>query len=293
MQLLARGGSRRLLSKGVTVVLRGGLGNQLFGWAAGFASSERSGLELNLAYRKTRSSKEGVSARGFELGCFHGIPGTKISFSPRRTFLLGGGVSTATLITEEPAGEFDRRVKYVSQGTVLDGYFQDPRYFSDFTSQIRSILQGSFVHRDDISGINKSFGEEWVDVHVRRGDYTNLNKIYHLPGEEYYAEALSKLETETSDPNIVVFSDDPEAARTLVPNAKHFVGPSDLKTPGDSLMLMAMAPMLVGANSTFSWWAAFLNSNQRRQIFFPKLWLRSEESVAERLMLPGWKTIEI
>lgn len=279
-------------SSGVSVILRGGLGNQLFGWATGFATSQRSGLELHLNYRPTPSSPTGVAARALELACFTNLPGLKSSFNSRGPFLSKDIRFKASQVIREISGSFDDRVIHVPEGTVLDGYFQNPKYFADFAERIREILGTSFKPESNIQRLSQSFGSDWIAVHVRRGDYKNFESIYELPGEEYYSRALETVKRRSRNTKVVVFSDEPDTARALVPAAAEYLGPQDLKAPGDNLMLMAMAPSLIGANSSFSWWAAFLNKNREREVFFPNSWMKGVELISEDVMMPGWRTVE-
>jgi len=259
----------------------------LFCWATGFAASKRSDLRLRLIYRKTKPSNLGVSARKLEIDYFPEIRGHICSAAPPSKILQKVGLLPTGPVIKENPESFDSRVFQVTRGTTLDGYFQDPRYFQQYTEEIRELLWSGHSASQASRDLEMSFGANWVAVHVRRGDYMNFTNIYEIPDGGYYSKALSILNEEERTGTVVVFSDDIDEAKAVVPGAGYYIGPKDLHSPGDNLMLMAKAPSIVGANSSFSWWAAFLSLDPKSRVIFPQRWTRAETKNGAKMM-PGW-----
>ncbi len=143
-------------------------------------------------------------------------------------------------VIDVPWGYHDIKYRDVS----LKGYFQSYRYFEHCQDVIRDL----FTFKD--TGCN-FYGGNFISVHVRRGDYTP--EYYTTLGRGYYDKALSML----PDLPIVVFTDDVEAAEKVVPSY------NVIQSTDDDMALMATAKYAVIANSSYSWWAAYLSNAEK------------------------------
>lgn len=175
---------------------------------------------------------------------------------------------------------------------IISGYFQSYLYAEHSRESIVKNLNGLTTSCWTREKITEAESIKPIAVHVRRGDYVNQSNRYGLLGEEYYLEALSRLITSIGDRTIWIFSDGHdhvlesrirEKYRTVVINK-----PSDTDDL-EVLLIMSKCFAHVIANSTFSWWAAFL-SDSSQQVYAPRPWTVSRINPGS-LIPPHWKTI--
>lgn len=272
---------------GVIVNLRGGLGNQLFQWAAGFALSRRLGCGLAISARGIERSNDLLDRRKFELEYFSLRPQTKAAD------LIGGSLRRLVpgVVFEERGYGYDRRFRQLGSGKSLLGYFQSWKYFWSYEQEIRLKLRSNAGYTRDYAELSEILRRgQWIAVHVRRGDYKNHPERYPLVGPDYYSRALRTIPSGGSH-RVIVFSDDPDVARELVPGADLVVGPLEISSPGDVIMLMSEANAVIGANSTLSWWGAFLNPGPSASKIFPSEWLIDPAFKIGDLLPQGWTVV--
>lgn len=172
----------------------------------------------------------------------------------------------------EPTYEYTP-VKLTDDSWDLAGYFQSSRYFAHHWDVIKpyfefsaEIISGAALLWDEDA---ESFREPVIgtcSLHVRRGDYVNLQQYHPVLPIEYYAKAISMLPRTAS--HILVLSDDPawckENLGHLHPNMIFITG-----TEMQDMYLMSQCNYHIIANSSFSWWGAFLNRSEYKQVFAP------------------------
>lgn len=277
-------------------VLRGGLGNQMFQYAAGRVVEERSGAPLLL-------------------------DGTLISAEEFRSYALGAlGVDAEVVIDEkadaraiacdeglldryvrarygagaliETGHEFNDELGSAPAGCVLYGYWQSEQYFGGLGEQLRTELTphglGSAA-AGHAAAIDSAPAP--VAVHVRRGDYAeDPRKLadHGLMGVDYYYAASEQVADRVVGPEFFVFSDDPEwCAREL-----RLAGPTRIvsgeTTEIDDLGLMARCRHFVIANSSFSWWGAWLGERPGSVIAAPLQWFDGLELDSSDLVPDRW-----
>ncbi len=176
------------------------------------------------------------------------------------------------------------------ENLCLNGYFQSEKYFKHH----RQIILDKFYHYDYSmeSKYNKLFGhEETVSIHVRRGDYQTIivnGEQYHPPCElNYYQSALEHFSDK--EYKFLVFSDDIEWCKQVFDDDFNFIeGEEDYV----DLLLMARCKHNIIANSSFSWWGAWLNRNNNKRVIAPKKWFGSVANLDSKDLLPkGWITL--
>ena len=158
--------------------------------------------------------------------------------------------------------------------TYLMGYWQSERYFRDN----RDLLLKEFTVDVQTEGINAETTYQIsrtcsVAIHIRRGDYVGTR--YHgLCSPEYYERGMETMARTIGSPHFFVFSDEPEWVRENFSTAYPFtvVGHNDPDEPVPDLALMKLCKHQIIANSTFSWWGAWLNENPRKVVISPKRW---------------------
>ena len=160
------------------------------------------------------------------------------------------------------------------------GYWQSERYFADIKPKIRSC----FRFRQPLSlaaqqTAQQIAGTMSVGVHIRRGDYLKKRRQaeFDICGNAYYTHAVSYMQQQLGDCRFFVFSDDEQFDRQHIsfPADTVFVSPSRGEQAWQDMQLMSMCKHNIIANSSFSWWAAWLNSNTDKIIVAPHIWFRT------------------
>jgi len=288
----------------IIVKLIGGLGNQLFQYALGRCLAYRCGAPLKLDL----SFYEGQTLRSYRLG--HFSIAASIA-SPEEVMALtgighGGFLSLLdrairrllpyhrrTLIRERKH-RFDPDVLKVCAPAYLLGYWQSERYFKDIEGQLRQ----EFRPRHTPDPVNQAMADriravEAVSVHVRRGDYVTNPTIHHVHGAcslEYYRAAVGKVAEVVRNPHLFVFSDDMDWARQNLgmDYPTTYVDHNGLDKDYEDLHLMSLCKHHIIANSTFSWWGAWLCSYTSKIVVGPKTWFAHSGANTEDLVLPSW-----
>jgi hypothetical protein len=286
---------------GVTVRLVGGLGNQLFGYATARAVATRLGCPLFVDTGYFAQQPPGDTPRAFELGWLvNPEQVVRAPSQPPSNRLLRAVTNRMQRLLSssefhESSFEYDCRIKDVSPGTTLNGYFQSWRYFESIAPDLRHDLLSraptSSWFRDQAQLLEAK--APWIAVHVRRGDYSSpQNASYHgLLGSEYYERALSALGDRIPQARVALFSDDPEQALALIQphhNVDHVVmTPADTH-PMESISLMSRASAVITANSSFSWWGAWLADPERTPAIAPTPWFGGASHGDTDLLPPQW-----
>lgn len=183
---------------------------------------------------------------------------------------------------------FDEGLLRVKPPVLLDGYWQCARYMQIANSFINS----SFRFPEVIGPVSKKLLEdmsagESIALHVRRGDYVSnptFNAVHGVCGVEYYRTAIALLCGYLRQPQFYVFSDDLDWARDHLPLPQEAVFiDHNQDAPVEDLRLMAACRHNIIANSSFSWWGAFLGSHPDKRVIAPKRWYKEGRSSGELL----------
>jgi hypothetical protein len=275
----------------------GGLGNQMFQYAAAKALSLRRGISFKVDFDCPYRHKKYVYALdAFALKAERASTWDLISRKPkrrvaRRLYLLVGKDPNCSLIREKQEFHFDPAFYLIPDGSYVSGFWQSEKYFAEVTDQIRA----DFVFKEPLTGEShrlqqEMLAQESVSIHLRRGDYVNVeitNKIHGICSPRYYSDAIAYILARISDPTFYVFSDDLDWVRT------HFVIPGrmrivDTGRDHDDLRLMSSCKYQVIANSSFSWWGAWLNSNMNKIVVAPKQWMKDPNIIVRDLLPLNW-----
>ncbi len=281
----------------IVVSLEGGLGNQMFQYAAGRAASLRSPCGLALDLRPLTAGGD----RAYGLGDFRLRPDIELISEgppPRRDgtlrrFLrrLAGG----SRCFREAGFPFDAGCLRLRPGARMEGYFQSERYFADVATIIRTDFtprEGVLAEIDSLAARLLPAGT-CVSLHVRRGDYTHpaTMAVHGLLGADYYERALRLMAERTGTAmTVCVFTDDPAWVRAhlALPEGTRFIS-EQTRTALQDLILMSRCSHHVTANSSFSWWGAWLNPNPDKVVVTPREWFRPESGLDTRDLRPtGW-----
>lgn len=268
------------------VSLTGGLGNQMFQYAAARALCLRESRQLWLGWGLRRMEKErrfmldalrlyslpGVSMLDDEAARWLGLRDSRW----RRWFPCSARLEEL----REPSFSFTPLVGNVD-GIVLRGFFQSWRHFSDHRHEIRAELQvdAPAIGRN-AERLHEICQTNAVCIHLRRGDYATDARaiaIHGTLGIDYYRAAIEKLGAVTNGATFYVFSDDPGWARTnlRIDKPTCFIDHNRGDEPWEDLRLMAACRHFVIANSTLSWWGAWLSNYSDKRVIAPKRWFAS------------------
>jgi len=263
----------------IRLVLLGRTGNNLFQYALGRVLAERHGVPLVL-------DASWFNAAGWaEVSHFLRLPlqATVVrrgSLGARALRKFTGkhyweyrGVPVLRETTDDQS--FDRRFLDAPADCLLFGYFQSPRYFESIApamrQELKALLAGAVRVPDSL---RDRLGEpDAVAVHVRRKDYLQL-PVFHVCDRAYYQESMSQLRARLPAARFFIFSDDPSWCRSEFLDADQVVVDSgkDAANPLHDLHLMSLASNHIIANSSYSWWAAWLGENPGQQVIMPDRW---------------------
>lgn len=189
---------------------------------------------------------------------------------------------------------FNKEFNLISEPVYLEGYWQSPRYFED----IRELINNEIQLRSGLPAKCRNISEEIelknsICIHIRRGDYISnkrANKLHSVCSIDYYAEAIRIISQKVQNPTYYVFSDDMEWAKEsfLHKLEVRFVELNNGSEPHLDLILMSKCKYFIIANSTFSWWAAWLNNCQDKIVVSPRNWFRNESLETKDLIPHDW-----
>lgn len=196
----------------------------------------------------------------------------------RRTIFTHFPVSSEgdiKFIYNEPSFTYNK-IEY-KDGICLNGYFQSEKYFSDYRKEILDAFNFQYKKK-----------ERCVSIHIRRGDYLLLPNYHPVQSLEYIRTAIQYFFNKQYI-DFVVFSDDIEWCKNNI-NSNHFpkcqFEYSEGKTEIEDMQLMSNCEHNIIANSSFSWWGAWLNQNHNKIVIAPKTWFGKLVSHNTKDLLP-------
>lgn len=277
----------------------GGIGNQLFCYFAGYHLSQKtkSDLEIDTTSIKThetssQSTIEELGLSGNFVFCSRNGLNRNLFRILRSLNIFIPGLYKITNYYSNTEVGFDAKLDLLRIPVTIDGYFQSYKYVNPYIDQIRPLRlqkksQWLSDRENELSGIN------FLAIHVRRGDYSNLTDTFGLLSLQYYLDGIRLArELECHGP-IVVFSDEINVAREMLSESigenVYWIEPPLSSPPIESMYLMSLARCTIIANSTFSWWAATLSKSDSI-VFAPSKWFRNKQDPID-LLPPHWKII--
>ncbi|MFH1863761.1 MAG: alpha-1,2-fucosyltransferase [bacterium] len=250
----------------ITVKLKGGLGNQMFQYAFG---------------RKLSLKRQEILKLDKSL----------LQWSIRQKII-------GTIVREYELGEFNIKAELIKDKgkNYLEGFWQSEEYFKD----IRPILLKDFTLKKKTNNflkLKKLVSEtNSVGIHFRRGDYVKravTGKYHGVLNFDYYRKAIEIINEKIKNPHFFVFSDDILWVKKnfITKQPVTFIGGSHKLTNPEELILMSYCRNNIIANSSFSWWGAWLNRNRHKIVLAPKRWFRKKR--AESGIVPRtWIKVE-
>lgn len=287
--------------------LIGGLGNQMFQYAVGRSRALALGVELKLHVGDFAGY--GLH-QGFELDRIF-CPSFQLASEDEIQSLLGWrGCRPCRRVLKnryfsalrgvnfivEPGFQYSPDILSIQDAFYLVGYWQSEKYFAD----IQNIIRSDFSFTSELTRPNAELTERMahcnaVSVHVRRGDYASnpkTNATHGLCSLSYYRAAISHMAERIDSPEFFIFSDDiPWARESLeIGFPSTYVEHNQGLESHNDMRLMSLCRHHIIANSSFSWWGAWLNSRVDKIVVAPRFWFANGNST-EDLIPEGWITL--
>ena len=258
------------------VKIFGGLGNQMFQYAFGKLISADA---YDISWFE-ESKNENVTPRQYELDVFNCTP-TILTKQQHKKIIQNNkilkifGIKTGLhKIKEQPANVYNQNYLKQNNGFFV-GYWQ----CADYYDSIRKQLLQEFTLKTEPNNKNKKIFDlinstNSVSLHVRRGDYVKLQETHGLCNLDYYNQAIDFIDKKVKNPHFFIFSDDIKWVKKNL-KTEHPCTFIDFNHDKDSvwdIFLMKHCKHNIIANSSFSWWGAWLNENQNKIVIAPKKW---------------------
>lgn len=264
----------------IIVQLSGGLGNQLFQYALGrkLSIKNKTDLFLYIGNLKEHSTKRSMCLDKLNIDCK-----TTNQTSNARVY-------------KEKFFHYDPLIPLIRNNVFLKGYWQSEKYFRD----IRHILLNEITPKNKL---HSSFHEvdehilnsESVSIHIRRGDYLSKRNLeFHgVCSPEYYFKSIKYIMDVTGNKNLsfFVFSDDIKWARENIRDSNlsiNYVSKDNSDFFTDEFFLMSKCKHNIISNSTFSWWAAWINQYSKKIVIAPSKWFTDIKIVTKDLIPNTW-----
>ncbi len=285
----------------------GGLGNQMFQYAAGRSLAWRLGTDLRLDRSFLEAEHKGNTPRPYELHCFN--ISAEAASAQEIAMLLGEHTFANRLraavrrrlgmrwelshLYREPHYHYDEAFTSLPDNTYLKGYWHSERYFSAVAAR----MAAEFTIRYPLAGRNQGIAAdiaatESVSIHIRRGDYVTDRKIQQTHGScslEYYRDAVAMM-GRSGSPHFFLFSDDHDWVRKnlQIGYPTTVVDCNGTDKGYEDLRLMSLCRHNIIANSSFSWWGAWLNRNPDKTVIAPSRWFNNQKMDEKDLLPAGW-----
>jgi hypothetical protein len=253
--------------------IQGGLGNQIFQWAYGLNLSVINNtplyLDISFYYNQLGSTK-----REFSLNKFPNLEFSFFNDKNTNLKIINDDLNFKKL-------DYDSNFDY-----YLNGYWASERYFEESKSKIKKLLSfdSNFINKLNTSPYRDVFDKNIVSMHIRRTDYLTSGGFHALQTVDFYKSAIEILNDYDS---IYVFSDDINWCKENLKfkNILFVEGLDDI----EDMWLMSLCKNNIISNSTFSWWAAWLNNNDNKKVIYPNKWYGDNINISiENLISKKW-----
>ena len=273
-------------------MLSGGLGNQMFQYAFGRALSIENNTKFLLDFSSIINHKDNTT-REYELKIFqiditiatkwkslkYQYPSILNRINIKLNKLCGiPKIFKSNVMTERNYSKNKKLLK----NTLIRGYWQSEKYFNIIESTIRK----EFTFPKNLDKKNSLLekrieGTNSISIHVRRGDYADnplTNKRHGLCSLDYYTNSIRYISNHINNPVFYIFSDDPEWVKNniIIDYSSEIINWNLGRESYIDMYLMSICKHNIIANSSFSWWGAWLNSNPQKIVIAPKKWFANE-----------------
>jgi len=249
----------------ISCILQGGLGNQLFQVAAAQSLALEINEDFALNHDLCYTPNQGNKSKKYKNSFFKEIKETQ-------TF--------PTIIYQEKEYSYNEIPK--KKGLTIHGYFQSEKYFIKNKNEIIKSFTLEKKYFDEIEEWKKyqKIKNQTVGVHIRRGDYLKFSHYHLILDIEYYKKCFQNF----INVDFIIVSDDIEWVKENIKgdSIKYFCFNDEIK----DFILISSCNHNIIANSSFSWWAAYLNKNPDKQIYAPKNWFTEQANCNTKDLIP-------
>ncbi|ASU36804.1 alpha-1,2-fucosyltransferase [Mucilaginibacter xinganensis] len=289
----------------ILIKLQGGLGNQMFQYAFGLALSAKLNTHLYFDLSFFKQDDHGLTPRTYQLDLFSkrvniagdGMINRFLNPGLMQRICNKTGIGKTTIYREK-AMSFNPDVFAVKQPAYVEGFWQSELYFAPVSASIRKALTFRAPLNEESAKIAAGLAQQanTVSVHVRRGDYVSsktTNQLHGTCSVTYYQKAIALVKEQVADPVFFFFSDDSEwVQQHLLPlTEKGVLVQHNLHNDSwQDMALMSKCKHHIIANSSFSWWGAWLNPDIEKVVIAPEDWFntKSEYFVASNIVPSNW-----
>lgn len=285
----------------IVIKLWGGLGNQLFQYSYGYQLSRKINTELVLDiswYKTQKLSEPEILKLNIQYDQVENVweKDKIIKFFNNKLINIiiripnFGFYQLKTLCYfKETRFNFNSRISEFSMDNVyLDGYWQCPQYFSTVKPQLIELFKPSYIEKEIFDYGQKLKKTKSVAIHVRRGDYPKKKVWYSRLssiGNEYYKKTIKYIQSELGECNFYLFSNDIDRVSSFIHQIiEKEISSIDIGRPLSSLeewYLMSCCQNQIIGNSTFSWWAAYLNDNLEKIVCAPNKYMGNDNIIPD------------
>ncbi|MDC0255705.1 alpha-1,2-fucosyltransferase [Bacteriovoracales bacterium] len=291
----------------IIVRLYGGLGNQLFQYSFGYSLAKKLNQDFLIDIGEfevlSKNTKRRYGLKNYKISSktlsSQNIKNYKIAKISPLYKVLRKSLNYLPLGTlgyfREKASEYQPNIQGNRSSGYFDGYWQSFKYFNDFRKDLTKEFVPKEFNQQNNQLKNEILKTNSVSLHIRRGDFVSdkeTNKFHGLCSLDYYYRAIKDLESQDNNLFFYVFSDEPKWAKKSlkIDFPTQIVDINGERNPENDLHLMSHCKHHIIANSTFSWWGAWLAERKGKRVYAPKFWT-SKKRATEDLILPLWKVI--
>jgi hypothetical protein len=277
--------------------INGGLGNQLFQYAAGLSLAEKhqTQLKINVDFKQADTSRT-LGLSHFNIFLESATPEEIKHYSPT-SILFKKILSYLPLALQkfykERQFSYQPDFEKLGPNVYLKGYWQSERYFSTIATQVKDIftLQPHF-YSNILPLIEEIKQTESVSIHVRKGDYLlhPYSDYYATLESAYYNNALAALQDNLPQLKLYVFTDDPKWVKEnlALPIPYTLISGVQTRSMDEDFQAMLSCKYHIIANSSFSWWTAWLSAREGKKVVAPKEWFKNGPSDTADLIPKSW-----
>lgn len=288
----------------IIVGLSGGLGNQMFQYALGRHLAYINGTDLKFDISGFQRDKQ----RGYALEVFNisTVFASTDEVEELKAYNPDGFERLLNKMTrkkktrskinfvENKRTGFEPQILQAPEDAYFQGYWQSEKYFSAIEDIIREDFSFKPEMLGELNDIDVQMAEtNSISVHIRRGDYVSDRKTRESHGVcslNYYTSCVNEMARKVSSACFYIFSNDPQ---WVLDNLKFdfpkvVVSESGNLKDYEDMYLMSRCKHNIIANSSFSWWGAWLNSNKNKTVFAPDKWFLKKDWNYQDVVPPQW-----
>ena len=270
--------------------IAGGLGNQMFqyAFARAYSLKHKTNVVLDNSLYSSPKLNTNLTIRNYKLASFpiklqstNHTPFWAKQCDTRLKRKVHDLIFKKYIIKDKEKGFDESLFNTFFKDIVFDGYFQCPKYFENFRESILLDFKFPENNSESFLKVKKEIqNSHSISLHIRRGDYLKqVNASIHgVLSMDYYSLAISRFKNENNDFVFYIFSDDQEWCKNEFQGSEfRFIDPELKLTDIDEMHLMSLCKHNIIANSSFSWWGAWLNQNPHKKVIAPKNWFANKE----------------